>query len=233
MLSTLGPMRIESPTVKKISETYGVVYFVGARTSGPVKVGFTTDRIVLSRLSQLQTGSHEELVVLGKVDADPTVERAIHNLLSSHAVRGEWFEREPALAVCARLSDTATHGHSDFVSRLTRASDVFLACDAADDSLEFKIAHDLVFDVARDLSTVNTDKSLPFRSWLKNQVERDDPTGDLAKDFTRDSSFPAVGNLEAYLAFVVARGSRSAITRTVVEAWIECDIAISSLPYCK
>lgn len=213
-----------------MSNTYGVVYFVGARTAGPVKVGFTADRTVLSRLSQLQTGSHEELVVLGQVEASPTVERTIHNLLGSHVVRGEWFEREPALAVCARLSDTATHGHSAFVSRLARASDVFLACDAAGDSLEFKVACDLVFDVARDLSTVNTDKPLPFRSWLKNQAARDDPIGDLAKDFTSDSLLPSVGNLETYLAFVVERGNRPAITRTVVEAWIECDITISSLP---
>ncbi|MEK6664225.1 MAG: GIY-YIG nuclease family protein [Pseudomonadota bacterium] len=214
-----------------MSDIYGVVYFIGARTSGPVKVGFTTDRFVSSRLSNLQTGSHEELVVLGQVEAGPTVERAIHNLLSSHAVRGEWFEREPALAVYARLNDTATHGHSVFVSRLARASDVFLACDAADDSLEFKVARDLVFDVTRDLSSVNTDKPLPFCSWLKNQTERDDPTGDLAKDFASDPLFPSLGNLETYLAFVVEKGSGSAITRTVVEAWIECDIAISSLPY--
>lgn len=214
-----------------MSDIYGVVYFVGGRASGPVKVGFTTDRSAASRLSQLQTGSHEELVILGRVEAGPAVERAIHNLLGSHAVRGEWFEREPALAVYARLSDTAAHGHSSFVSRLARASDVFLACNAADDSLEFKVACDLVFDVARDLSSVNTDKPLPFCSWLKNQVERDDPTGDLARDFTSDSLFPSLGNLETYLAFVVEKGSHSAITRTVVEAWIECDMAISSLPY--
>ena len=214
-----------------MSDIYGVVYFVGASAAGPVKVGFTTDKSVSSRLSQLQTGSHEELIVLGQVEASPAVERAIHNLLSSHAVRGEWFDREPALAVCARLSDTATHGHSSFVSHLARASDVFLTCDAVDDSLEFKVARDLVFDVARDLSLVNTEKPLPFCSWLKNQIERDDPTGDLAKDFTSDPLFPPLGNLETYLAFIVEKGSRSAIIRTVVEAWIECDIAISRLPY--
>ena len=220
-----------SPSVKRSSEIYGVVYFVGAQAVGPVKVGFTSDWTVSSRLSQLQTGSHEELVVLGQVKASPAVERAIHSLLASHSVRGEWFEREPALAVCTRLNDTAAHGHSEFVSRLARASDIYLACESTDDSLEFKVAADLVYDVARDLTNVNTASPLPFRSWLKNQAERDDPTGDLAKDFSDDSQFPSLGNLETYLSFIVERGVRSAVTRTVVEAWIECDMAISNIKY--
>lgn len=217
--------------MKNSSDIYGVVYFVGAKSLGPVKIGFTSDRTVSSRLSQLQTGSHEELVVLGQVDASPAVERAIHNLLASHLVRGEWFEREPALAVCTRLNATASHGFSNFVSRLARASDVYLVCDSADESLEFKVAADLVLDVARDLSTVNAENALPFRSWLKNQAERDDPTGDLAKDFSSDPQFPALGNLEAYLLFIIERGVHSAITRTVVEAWIECDMAISGIKF--
>lgn len=224
--------RITDSSIVK-PDPYGVVYFVGASVSGPVKIGFTTDRTVESRLANLQTGSHEEWVVLGQVDAGPTVERAIHSLLSSHSVRGEWFEREPALAVCSRLNDTASHYHSDFVSRLMRASDIFLVCDAANDSIEFKVARDLVFDAARDLSTVNTDKPLPFRSWLKNQADRDDSTGDLAKDFAGDNRFPPVGNLETYLSFIVDVGGHSAMTRTIVEAWIECDMAVSSLKYAE
>ena len=61
--------------MKNLSDIYGVVYFVGAKSAGPVMIGFTSDRKVSSRLSQLQTGSHEELAVLGQVDASPAVER--------------------------------------------------------------------------------------------------------------------------------------------------------------
>lgn len=229
ILRAVESVRRDSVFVKDSSEIYGVVYFIGARSVGPVKVGFTSDRTVSSRLSQLQTGSHEELVVLGRVDAGPAVERAIHSLLASHSVRGEWFERKAALAVCARLNDAGSHDHAGFVSRLARASDLYLACDVAADSLEFKVAADLVYDVARDLANVNTAGQLPFRSWLKSQAERDDPTGDLAKDFSGDPQFPWLGNLETYLSFIVGRGVRSAVTRALMEAWIECDMAISNI----
>lgn len=177
-------------------DPYGVVYFVGAAESGPVKIGFTTDRTVESRLAQLQTRSHEKLFVLGVVEAGPAVERAIHNVLSAHAVRGEWFEREPALALFARLNDTTTSPYGNFARRLMRSADIYLVCDQANESIECRVASDLVFDIARDLANVNTDNPLPFRSWLKCQIERDDPTGDLAKDYAGNSAFPDVGNLE-------------------------------------
>lgn len=215
--------------MKKTSEVYGVVYFVGAQSTGPVKIGFTTDRTVSSRLSQLQTGSHEELVVLGKVDASPAVERAIHNLLSSHVVRGEWFEREPALAVCTRLNGAASQGGSMFASRLACASDIYITCESQKTGLEHRVAADLVYDVARDLFTVNTEHPLPFLSWLSMQIARDDPIGDLANDYSSDPQFPPLGNLETYLLFITERGVRSAVTRTVVDAWIECDMEVSSI----
>lgn len=213
--------------------SYGVVYFVGAAESGPVKVGFTTDRTVESRLAQLQTGSHEKLLVLGKVDAGPAVERAIHNVLSTHLVRGEWFEREPALALFARLNDTSSSPYGSFARRLMFSADIYVTSDRADESIEYRVACDLVTDIARELANVNTDNPLPFRSWLKCQAERDDPTGDLAKDFATDREFPDIGNLEAYLAFIIAKDTHAAVTRTVIEAWIECDMAVSSLRYAE
>lgn len=212
-------------------DPYGVVYFVGAAESGPVKVGFTTDRAVESRLAQLQTGSHEKLVVLGAVDAGPAVERAIHNVLSTHLVRGEWFEREPALALFARLNDTTSSPYGSFARRLMFSADIYLTSDRADESIEYRVASDLISEIARELANVNTDNPLPFRSWLKCQTERDDPIGDLAKDFATNSAFPDVGNLETYLAFIISTDSHAAVTRTVIEAWIECDMAVSSLRY--
>jgi len=212
---------------------YGVVYFVGAAESGPIKVGFTTDRTIESRLAQLQTASHEKLIVHGKVDAGPAVERAIHSVLSTHLVRGEWFEREPALALFARLDGSTSSSHGRFARRLMFSADIYLTSNRTDESIEYRVASDLVSDIARELANVNTDNPLPFRSWLKCQTERDDPTGDLAKDFATNSTFPDVGNLETYLSFIIATDSRAAVTRTIIEAWIECDMAISGLRYAE
>ncbi len=232
-LQRLRPKSVvgRSARSKVKDDPYGVVYFVGASKTGPVKVGFTTDRSAESRLAQLQTGSHEELVILGTIEGGPAVERAIHNVLSVHLVRGEWFEREPALALYARLNDRTTSHYGTFARRLMRSADVYLVCEQADESLEYKVASNLVFDIARELANVNTDNPLPFRSWLKSQSERDDPTGDLAKDFSDSNAFPDVGSLETYLAFIDATGGHAAMTRAVVDAWIECDMALSSLKY--
>lgn len=212
-------------------DSYGVVYFVGAAESGPVKIGFTTDRTAASRLAQLQTASHEKLIVLGTVEAGPATERAIHKFLSAHLVRGEWFEREPTLVLFARLTDTSSLPHSSFSRRLMFSADSSLTSNRRDESLLLRVACDLVTDISRELSNVNTDEPLPFRSWLKFQVERNDSTGDLARDFSADCAFPDVGNLETYLEFIVSTNSRAALTRAVIDAWIECNVKISELRY--
>jgi hypothetical protein len=210
---------------------YGLVYFIGARTGGPVKIGFTADRNVAVRLTQLQTASPEELVVLGTVNGGPVVERAIHNFLGSHVVRGEWFERDAALALLDRLKDDSTLPAGAFARRLTLVTDRLLQDDEEEEPLEVQVARDLIWDVAHALRSRNTEKPLPFRAWLVSQRDRDDPVGDLAEDVSRDSSFPAVGNLADYLGYITDRGSRPEVTRTVLEAWIECDIAAHGLPY--
>lgn len=232
LLGVLMTARNPVPSRVKV-DPYGVVYFVGASTSGPVKIGFTTDRTAESRVAQLQTGSHEKLVILGTIEAGPAVERAIHSVLSAHSVRGEWFEREPALALYARLNDNKTSYYGKFARRLMLSADAYLVCEQTAAAIEFKVARDLIFDIARELSNVNTDDPLPFRSWLKNQSERDDPTGDLAKDFADGRAFPDVGNLETYLAFIDATGSHASMTRALVDAWIECDMSLSRLKYTK
>ncbi|MDG4550223.1 MAG: YozE family protein [Candidatus Contendobacter sp.] len=215
-----------------MSERYGVVYFVGSRTNGPIKIGFTTDLTVSSRLAQLQTGSSEKLFLLGKIMGGPKLEQAIHNLLETHLVQGEWFEREAALAIMNRLHDSSVHHYGDFVLRLMDCAYRLILEDEDNtlEPIELQVARHLVSDMAHELTVVNTDKPLPLRSWLAKQRERDDPIGDLATDAFRDSRFPAVGNLEVYLDYVLDRINNSAVTRTVIEAWIECDIAVCRLP---
>lgn len=69
------------------------VYVIVA-TSGAVKIGITSN--VDTRLKELQTGNHEQLSVLYKLEvANRTIATAIESLLhdryARHALRGEWF----------------------------------------------------------------------------------------------------------------------------------------------
>jgi hypothetical protein len=79
----------------------GVVYFIGG-AEGPVKVGWT--KTLTRRLSEFQTGNWQELRVLGTMIASADLEIRCHQALREHRVRGEWFEREPALALLDDLS---------------------------------------------------------------------------------------------------------------------------------
>ena len=51
----------------------------------------------------------------------------------------------------------------------------------------------------------------------------------LARDATTDPQFPATGALVDYLQYIVDRAGSAAVTRTLVDAWIECDMAVASL----
>ncbi|MFE1767208.1 GIY-YIG nuclease family protein [Streptomyces angustmyceticus] len=69
------------------------VYLVGI-VPGPqlpyVKIGYAQD--VWERLSELQCGNPFELRVLSFLPGGVEVENAIHGVLSTHRVRGEWFD---------------------------------------------------------------------------------------------------------------------------------------------
>lgn len=70
-------------------ERSGWVYFAQRGASGPIKIG--TAENVVSRLSQLQTGSPEQLRLLLRIRGGYAVERMIHTQLREHRIRGEWF----------------------------------------------------------------------------------------------------------------------------------------------
>lgn len=214
-----------------MTDNYGVVYFIGAALSGPVKIGYTSDATVNSRLMQLQIGAHEDLVVLGKVEGSQAVEQAIHGALDAHLVRGEWFERAAALAMLDRLKSTDSVHGGDFQRRLMFATDPIAERAGDDPPLEYQVAQDLILDVAHSLSYVNTEKPLPFKSWLKQQTDRDGPTGDIAIDAADDEHFPEVGNLETYLAYLAGRNHAPSATLALIEAWMECDLALAGLRF--
>ncbi|MDX6769105.1 MAG: YozE family protein [Elusimicrobiota bacterium] len=217
------------------SESYGVVYFIGPKDTGPVKIGYTANRDAEKRRAQLQTGSAEEYVVLGMVDAGPVVERAIHELLTPHRVRSEWFEREAALALLSHMKDSplSSAGERFWIAM----ADARTGTEQPEvertpqEELAARVVSDLISDKLREIISLPIAQPIPLRAWLLGQQHRDDPTGDLAKDITRDPAFPPLGTLEEYLRYITDKMSNSSVTRAVFDAWIECVLAIKSLRF--
>ncbi len=217
-------------------EAYGLVYFIGNRESGPVKIGFTSNADPKPRLRQLQTSSPLDLEVIGAVKAYASIERNIQSFLTPHRIRGEWFERQAALAILRRLKSRDVSHRSDFVDELLSIAHNNYSSpgaeygEACDDSLHAQIARALIRDVVCQLRGVNTADPLPFRAWLLAQAGRDDTTGDLARDVALHPEFPPIASLPDYLACLgPVSSSNPAVVRAVIEAWIQCDSDVCGL----
>ena len=81
-----------------------VLYFIGASFDGPIKIGISNNPEV--RLGALQTGNHQELLVLLEterfsVDMALSLETSIHKALEGYRIRGEWFRCHAGLAARA------------------------------------------------------------------------------------------------------------------------------------
>ena len=68
----------------------GWVYFIQAERSAAIKIGFATD--VSKRIAQLQTGTHEALVLIGLLPGTVRDEKALHRRFCHYRIRSEWFE---------------------------------------------------------------------------------------------------------------------------------------------
>lgn len=76
------------------------VYFIRARESGHVKIGWT-GRAVSARLAELQTGHFDTLEAIGWFEGSPADERFLHWAFERAHVRGEWFRGTPFLRLFA------------------------------------------------------------------------------------------------------------------------------------
>ncbi len=72
------------------------VYFIGGMTTGLVKIGKANDP--RRRLADLQTGSPDDLVLLGFMDGERDEERDLHHRFHHDRRRGEWFDMSPGVA---------------------------------------------------------------------------------------------------------------------------------------
>src|SRR5262245_23909222 len=77
------------PAERSLMKYPQYVYVLLAERSGMLKVGYAADPG--RRLAELQTGSPEELILMGYLPGGPELEQHIHNLLRVEHVHGEWF----------------------------------------------------------------------------------------------------------------------------------------------
>ncbi len=68
-----------------------MIYFIQQGDSGPIKIGYTKDRI-RQRIKSLQVGSAEPLILLGATEGDKNTEAILHGFFNSDKMNGEWFK---------------------------------------------------------------------------------------------------------------------------------------------
>lgn len=79
------------------------VYFAQERASGLVKIGQT--RQLQRRICVLNSATAGGVDLIGSIPETDVTERAIHNLLSGHRERGEWFRPHDDVIRLAQAGD--------------------------------------------------------------------------------------------------------------------------------
>lgn len=231
--------QFSSVCVDELEEKSGLVYFIGNDQEGPVKIGFTSHRDPVKRLRQLQTASPYKLSVLGSISGTVATEKAIHVFLWHDNLQGEWFTRESALAMLQHLT-TGYHSRTNKNDFFDKFFDIAITIGDGDltdeevlrgdpEPVTSIIARHILLDMLSRFRDCHAEKPLPFLTWLIEQSDRKDATGDLAKDACLDESFPSAGSVFDYINYLDGKSGSftgPAITRTVVDAWIECQQAI-------
>jgi hypothetical protein len=86
----------------------GLVYFVGAEGSEPIKIGVTDD--VPARLQAMQTGCPRRLYCIVAVSGGRALETWLHRALAPIRLHGEWFAPRAELMALIELFVLTTAG---------------------------------------------------------------------------------------------------------------------------
>ena len=62
---------------------------------------------------------------------------------------------------------------------------------------------------------------MTFNKYLKKQIGRNDPIGDLAEDARRDAQFPPVNSLKALVSYLESCGACGDAADAARDAWRE------------
>lgn len=68
-----------------------MIYLIGPEESAIVKIGHTTNQPSF-RLTNLQIGNHQRLVVRWAGEGDEALEKHLHAVFKDYRIRGEWFD---------------------------------------------------------------------------------------------------------------------------------------------
>lgn len=95
----------------------GRIYFLSAKGTKFVKIGFTQD--LKKRVAELQTSSPYELILLKEIKGSFATEQFLLRLFGASRVRGEWFVKTKALTTfIARLKAGALFVPSDLLEKI-------------------------------------------------------------------------------------------------------------------
>ncbi len=72
-----------------------VVYFARINDDGPIKIGFSFN--LRQRVYSLRAEFGQNLKIIGTIDGDRKVEKALHKRFSAVALGQEWFDPAPEL----------------------------------------------------------------------------------------------------------------------------------------
>jgi hypothetical protein len=76
---------------KSTKTVFGLIYFI--RAPNAIKVGFAQN--IAKRFADIQTANPDRLALLGSIEGNYEVEKAILYQLAKHHIRGEWLHAHP------------------------------------------------------------------------------------------------------------------------------------------
>lgn len=75
----------------------GVIYFLQQGEDGPVKIGFSRDSNLETRIRNLQCGNPTKLFLRGTIMGIERDEQALHRKYQAYRMQGEWFNTTAVL----------------------------------------------------------------------------------------------------------------------------------------
>jgi Meiotically Up-regulated Gene 113 (MUG113) protein len=102
ILIDAGKERIWAPILggKTPKKPPAHLYFMQAGHGGPIKIGAASD--VAQRMATMQTGSPEQLYLVGYIEGGGPQERELHKRFAHLRLHGEWFK--PAQELIEHIS---------------------------------------------------------------------------------------------------------------------------------
>ena len=116
-----------------------MIYFIRAGRKRQVKIGYSKDH-PLKRLKTLQTGSVDELELIGMLEGEPRDEAEWHRRFRHLRIRGEWFRWTSELSAAAtpHLRSTAERRHERNMKAWKELADKLPALKRAVANLEMR-----------------------------------------------------------------------------------------------